>query len=395
MLEVNKDALYAIIEPGVSLGILSRELGRLSDLRAAFPDPPHSASVLANYVNMGMVESHSKYGVGQELILGLEVVLPTGEVIKTGSWTYPQIGPHSRYFGPDLTGLFLSSFGTLGVITKAVIKLFPKPEVVKAKLIGYEDLKSPIKDVGRLLRQEIADRIFGHNWVLSYKAREVMPKEMEELIGKKSIPLELVRKWKEKTGLPEVFYWVLLEGDPRIVEVKEKMFDEIVSRENCMEIDEYREALPGEEEDLINLAMGKPSTVYPQLYMGVKSSYAVMSLHHVLEAWPKIYDGWMNIGCSYGFPLQAGIKPYQHGRWAMTKFVVSHFHSESQEDCEKVTSLLRDLLDYGLEDVHQPSSPQGCVLPHVFIKCSHYMLYKQIKSILDPNGIMHPSLGGW
>lgn len=395
ILEVNEDALYAVVEPGVSIGMISAELSKsYPDLRVCLPDAPASASLLANYIGMsGFVSGHSKYGLGPELVLGLECVLPTGEVIRTGSWAYPGVTPHDRHIigGGDFTGLFLGACGTLGVVTKAVIKLFPKPETVEAKLIGYENIGSAIKDIQMLLRREIADRIFGHNWILSWKAREVMPEEIKKVIGEKPIPLEYLPKWKEKVGLPEVFFWVILEGDHRLVKLKEEMFNEVVRKEYQMDADKFKDTLPGEKEDIIGLSMGKPSTVLPQLYMGAKSSYGLVSCWHLLEKWQDIYNGWMKIGCNYGMPFQAGLKPYQHGRWNMTKFVISYFDAGNPEECEKVGSLMHSLREFTLNNIHQPEHVFHS--PAFFKKCLHYEFYRKVKNMLDPNGIMVPTLG--
>ena len=75
-----------------------------------------------------------KYGVTKQYVLGLEVVLPTGQVINVGGRTLKNV------VGYDLTMLFVSSEGTLGVITKAELKLNPLPLAKKTIMAVYDDV---------------------------------------------------------------------------------------------------------------------------------------------------------------------------------------------------------------------------------------------------------------
>jgi len=76
----------------------------------------------------------AKYGVTRDYILGLEVVLPTGEIIKTGARTMKSVA------GYDLTRLFVGSEGTLGVITKIIVRLISLPEAKKTMMAVFDDL---------------------------------------------------------------------------------------------------------------------------------------------------------------------------------------------------------------------------------------------------------------
>lgn len=79
-----------------------------------------------------------KYGCASESCVGLEVVLPTGEIITTGSQASTFVKkPFKRYgLGPDFTGLFLGDPGTLGIKTKAMIKVYPKPPYYECKTLS-------------------------------------------------------------------------------------------------------------------------------------------------------------------------------------------------------------------------------------------------------------------
>lgn len=122
ILEVNSGDGVAVVEPGVILNDL-QEMVRESGCYY----PPDPASLKECSVG-GTIATNAggprcvKYGVTRHYILGLEVVLPTGEVLETGGRC------HKNKTGLDLIGMFVGSEGLLGVITKATLRLIPHPE---------------------------------------------------------------------------------------------------------------------------------------------------------------------------------------------------------------------------------------------------------------------------
>ncbi|MGC8694867.1 MAG: FAD-binding oxidoreductase [Conexivisphaera sp.] len=122
VLEVSREDLLAVVEPGVIYEELNVELRRLG---LFFPPEPASGSVSTIG---GMVGNNSsgfravKYGVTRDYVAGLEVVLPSGEVVRLGTRA-----PKSS-IGYDLVRLFVGSEGTLGFFTKITLKLRPLPE---------------------------------------------------------------------------------------------------------------------------------------------------------------------------------------------------------------------------------------------------------------------------
>ncbi|MFW9939833.1 MAG: FAD-binding oxidoreductase [Candidatus Thorarchaeota archaeon] len=128
ILEINSLGRYAVLEAGVTTGSLVSYLkDNHSDLQAPVPDAPTSATIAGNVLIHGSGSLSQKYGHHANMINGLEVVLPTGEIAKLGSCAISKYW-FSKAPIPDLIGLFTSSFGTMGIITKVSIKLFPKPK---------------------------------------------------------------------------------------------------------------------------------------------------------------------------------------------------------------------------------------------------------------------------
>ncbi|MEM0130055.1 MAG: FAD-binding oxidoreductase [Thermoplasmatales archaeon] len=153
ILEVRPSDNYAIVEPGVRLDDLNRSLQKLG-----FFYPPDPASSMAATVggtiatNAGGLRA-TAYGTTKEWILGLEVVLPTGEIIETGSLTL------KRSIGYDLTALMVGSEGTLGVITKAILKIWPLPEVTGRIISFFKEIESAGAVIAELKRSGIVPYI--------------------------------------------------------------------------------------------------------------------------------------------------------------------------------------------------------------------------------------------
>ena len=126
VLEVSEDGMYAVVEAGCTQGALMAHLKRNHpNLKHSMPDAPPGATIAGNVLIHGSGHLSALAGFHTEMLNGLEVVLPSGEVSRTGSCS---VSPYwfSRAPLPDLSGLFLGWAGTTGVVTKLGIKLFPK-----------------------------------------------------------------------------------------------------------------------------------------------------------------------------------------------------------------------------------------------------------------------------
>src|SRR5205814_8671009 len=95
-----------------------------------------------------------RYGNARELVLGLEVVLADGRI-----WDGLK-GLRKDNTGYDLKQLFLGSEGTLGIITAAVLKLFPKPQTSATAWVAVEDVAAAVRLLG-VVRQALGDRLTG------------------------------------------------------------------------------------------------------------------------------------------------------------------------------------------------------------------------------------------
>ena len=141
ILEIDRDNFLAIVEPGVITKTLQEEVDKIGLMY-----PPDPASTAFSTIGGNIAENSGglravKYGVTKNYVMGLEVVLPTGEVVRTGSKCIKDV------VGYNLTELFVGSEGTLGVITKAVIKIVPKPESVRTMTATFHTLEDAAEAV--------------------------------------------------------------------------------------------------------------------------------------------------------------------------------------------------------------------------------------------------------
>lgn len=143
---VDSDDLHVVTQPGVITADLERAVEAVGLLYP--PDPAsHETSVIGGNIaeNAGGLRC-VKYGVTGNFVLGLEVVLADGEVIRTGGRTVKDV------MGYDLTHLFVGSEGTLGIITEATLRLLPCPGPKVTMLAFFPGIREAGDAVSRMTR---------------------------------------------------------------------------------------------------------------------------------------------------------------------------------------------------------------------------------------------------
>jgi len=129
-LKIDERNMYAILEPYVTHAQLHAEAMKRG-LHMGTPEAGSQSSNLANHVAYGMQGTAYRTGFAPRNILGVEWVLPTGEILRTGSLANPATGYYwGEGPGPDARGLLrglVGHIGTLGIITKMAVKLYPWP----------------------------------------------------------------------------------------------------------------------------------------------------------------------------------------------------------------------------------------------------------------------------
>ncbi len=145
ILEIDPANMIAVVEPGVITGELQTALKKH---RLMYPPDPASlkfCSMGGNAAECAGGPSAVKYGVTRDYVIGLGVVLPTGEILQTGVRTEKGV------VGYDLTRLFIGSEGTLGIFTRMILRLLPLPEKKETWLLTFPTLAEATATVSKIL----------------------------------------------------------------------------------------------------------------------------------------------------------------------------------------------------------------------------------------------------
>jgi len=145
ILEVNASDRYAVVEPGVVNADLSKATSAEGLFYAPDPSSQQVCTIGGNVAENSGGPHTLKYGTTTNHVLGLELVLPSAEVVELGSTT-------GWAPGYDLVGAVVGSEGTLGVVTRATLKLEPIPECTETLLAIFPDVVTACRSVGEIIQ---------------------------------------------------------------------------------------------------------------------------------------------------------------------------------------------------------------------------------------------------
>lgn len=207
IIEVDDNNMMVECEAGVTLLDLEERFKNHDSLFFPLHPGDEGAQVGGMVVqNAGGVNA-VRHGVMRNQVKGLEVVLPTGEIIKTGGKLMKD------NTGYDLTHLMIGSEGTLGIVTKAILKLYPKSNNTGSLLVSFNDKKAAVEVVPKILRKGITPL------AIEYLERDFMLKSAKDL------GLE----WPAKKGIVDLYFILdepkeedLYDTSSKIVEICEE-----------------------------------------------------------------------------------------------------------------------------------------------------------------------------
>lgn len=149
ILKIDQENLLAIVEPGVVTYDLQQEVEKIGLFYPPDPASLKSSTLGGNVAECAGGPRAVKYGVTKDYVLGLEAVLPTGEIISAGVQTVKSV------VGYDLTKLMVGSEGTLGVITKIILRLIPLPKAKRTMLVIFPSIESAATSVSQIISSRI------------------------------------------------------------------------------------------------------------------------------------------------------------------------------------------------------------------------------------------------
>lgn len=145
IIEVDLENLFMVVEPGVTTGEVQKKAREHDLLYAGDPCSADSSFIGGNVATNAGGNKAVKYGTTSRHIYGLEVVMPTGEIVTLGGKIVKNVT------GYDLVHLIVGSEGTLGIVTKIWLKLMPMPKYTADLLIPFGDMQAAIRVVPKIM----------------------------------------------------------------------------------------------------------------------------------------------------------------------------------------------------------------------------------------------------
>ncbi len=362
IVEVNERARYAVIEAGVSEGKLKAYLKKNHPgLRLSTPDAPPIATVTANALIHGSGRLSQIYGFHSEMVNGMEVVLPTGDICRVGSCS---ISPYwfSRSPLPDLAGLFLGWFGRTGIVTKLGIKLFPKHRYRDVMIFVTENPSHVSDVIWRVTHTEMAEDITvwaqpKPDWAEGFQHTTIYitADSEEELEFKRKIIRNALKDYiKQKDG----GFLYLTPG------MKSAFLEEPMSQ-------------------LVRFADVRKGGGFE--YVG-----AILPVYLFDEAYRRGLEIVKRLGVDWAFSIRI------IGRSHCMMFAYAYpFNRADEEDVERAKKALHETNKAVLEMGGIPWKAEEPAQQMILERMDEgtKMLMKRVIDLLDPNGIMNP--GNW
>ncbi|MFX1377639.1 MAG: FAD-binding oxidoreductase [Promethearchaeota archaeon] len=357
IIEINEGSRYALIEAGVTTGQLLSYLNyNYPDLQPPIPDAPPSATIAGNVLIHGSGYLSQRYGDHGSMINGLEIVLPNGDICKLGSCATSNYW-FSRGPIPDLISMFISSFGTMGIITKLSLKLYPKPkfrDIVFGLLQDSKDLPQLLTNITKLNiaedmllgMQDKPDWMKGYIFIMTY----ITGDNQEDLDRQKKMLKKVYRK-----------------SNARFMKAPDKMH---------------------------NLYMEKPIFAAGAADYRKGGGFEYVGAFMPLEKVPEGYMKGAEISRKYGIPPTIGSR-LMSGTHTIIMFFSYAFNRADPKDMENARNALHETNKLALElgGIPWKAELAGQKLILEKMDPNYKKLLKTIKNTLDPNGIMNP--GNW
>ena len=149
IVEIDPVNLLAVVEPNVITGDLQRAVEAVGLFYPPDPASLDKSSIGGNVAECAGGPRAFKYGTTKRYVLALEAVLPTGEIVHTGSKAVKNV------VGYDLTQLLVGSEGTLAIVTKITLRLVPKPPAYATLVASFRDIIGAVDAVSALIARRV------------------------------------------------------------------------------------------------------------------------------------------------------------------------------------------------------------------------------------------------
>jgi glycolate oxidase len=361
ILDIDEQNLQATVEPGVITEIFINAVAEKGLLYPVDPASKGSCFIGGNVANCSGGPRVVKYGTIREYVLNLEVVLPSGDIIWTGANTLKYAS------GYNLTQLLIGSEGTLGIVTKIVTKLIPKPTLDALMLASFSTNEDACAAVSAIFRAGVVP-----------SALEFMERRgIEWVIEHDGITFDL------KDGIGA---FLLIEADGTnqdVIFADCEKINEVLEQHNCQDVLFADSSAQKEELWRIRRTMA----------VSVKSNSVYKEEDTVVPraALPQLIKGIKDIGAKYGFESVC----YGHaGDGNLHVNIVKAGMSDADWNSklkDGITEVFELTIALGgtLSGEHGIGLVQKKYMPLKYTPM-HFAIWKGIKGIFDPNGVLNP-----
>ena len=356
ILSIEKDNLIAVVEPGVITLDLQNAVKRENLFYPPDPASLDTCSIGGNAATNAGGPSCVKYGTTRDYVLGLEAVLPSGKIIEAGVRTRKGV------VGYDLRHLLLGSEGTLGVITKLILKLIPHPQTITTMIAFFPSLTSAMDAVTTIL-------VRGHVPC----AVEFLDDRCLEITGD-LLPFEEARSAK-------AMLIIETDGAQRVIEQEMEVIGEI-----CMELDAVNVVMAPD-----SLKRARIWEVRREVSLRIEDRCPLYLHEDIVVPIGKIAD---LVGCLRGLEERHGIKIYSFGHAGDGNIHVNITAEDRKyrDKAEKgIVDLLKRVLSMGgtISGEHGIGVAKKRFLP-MELSAESIRIQKEIKQVFDPRQILNP-----
>lgn len=358
ILKIDKENLIASVESGVVTGRFHKAVEKENLFYPPDPSSSEFCTLGGNLAECAGGPRAVKYGVTRDYVLGIEAVLPTGEIINTGVRTAKGV------VGYDLTRLLVGSEGTLGVITRITLRLLPLPERVSTMTAIFNNMETAAKAVSAIIQYGIIPRTIEYMDNASIRC-------VEEYL---------------KMGLPvnsDALLLIDVDGKKKEVEIAINQIEEL-----CISYGAAKVEKAGNKEDADRLWKARKA-ISPALFRYGRDKInedIVVPRNRIPDIVKKIDELRKKTGLvmvSFGHAGDGNI----HFNIMLDK--------NNKEDLKKAEHAVEALFGYTLKLGGTISGEHGigiAKLPYIQkeIGAVELGLMKKIKNIFDPNGILNP-----
>ncbi len=357
IIKIDKENLIAIVEPNVVIGNLNKELDKLN---LFFPPDPSNLAVSTIGGAIALCAGGPrtfKYGNTKDYVINLEVVLADGSIIETSKNLAKNVT------GYNITSLFVGSEGTLGLITKATLRLIPKPQTRLLTMAYFDSLVEAAKCVNEIINQGFVPSTL-----------DLLDKYTIQTIEKFISCGLLVDK--------EAMLLIELDGFKQSVLYELEILKEILEKCGAKNI---VQAKNDEENENIWRARRSAFSALTQIKPSVVTEDIVVARNRIVDIIKKIQElskKYNIITATMGHAGDGNIHP--------------NFALDLEKDKDNFQKLKDELFYYALSIDGTLSGEHG-VGTHKkkyikeAIEKNAYMVMKQIKKLLDEKNILNPN----